>query len=111
MYDACVSPIVNYAAGVWGFKERKISDAVQNRAIRCFLGIHIYVPSLALLGWIPATIRRKVDMIRLWNRCVNMSDDRINKKVFLWSKVQNSPWAAEIHAEEAEFLEIIYHAA
>ena len=31
-------------------------------------------------------------------RCINMSDDRINKKVFLWSKVQNSPRAAEIHA-------------
>ena len=108
LYDACVSPIVNYAAGVWGFKERRISDAVQNRALRCFLGIHKYVPSLAAqvdMGWIPGIIRRKCDMIRLWNRFINMSDDRINKKVFLWSKVQNSPWAAEIHAvfEEADF--------
>ena len=63
------------------------------------------------MGWIPGTVTRKFDMIRLWNRFINMSNDRINYKVFLWSKVQNSPWAAEIHAEEAEFLEIIYHAA
>ena len=98
LYDACVSPIVNYAAGVQGFIERRISDAVQNKAIRCFLGILKYVPSLAAqgdMGWIPGTVTRKFDMIRLWNRFINMSDDRINKKVFLWSKVQNSPWARD----------------
>ena len=83
LYDACVSPIVNYAAGAWGFKERRNSEAVQNRAIRCFLGIHKYFPSLAAqgdMGWIPGTIRRKCEMIRMWNRFNNMSDDsRINK--------------------------------
>ena len=71
---------------------------MQNRAIGCFLGIHKYVLSLAAqgdMGWIPGTIRRKCDMIRLWNRFINMSDDRINKKVFLWSEVQNSPWARD----------------
>ena len=117
LYDACVSPIVNYAAGVWGFKERRISDAVQNRAIHCFLGIPKYVPSLAAqgdMGWIPGTIRRKCDMFRVWNRFVNIN--KINKKVFLWSKVQNSSWAAEINAvfEDVFFsicIEIIYHAA
>ena len=81
---------------------------MQNRAIGCFLGIHKYVLSLAAqgdMGWIPGTIRRKCDMIRLWYSLINMSDDRIIKKVFLWNKVQDPPWAAEIHAvvEEADF--------
>ena len=37
-------------------------------------------------------------MIRLWNRLIRMSDDGINKKVFLWSKVHGSPWAVELYS-------------
>lgn len=39
LYDEWVCPILNYAAGIWAFKEGTISDAVLNRAICCFLGI------------------------------------------------------------------------
>ena len=46
----------------------------------------------------------RCEMIRLQNRLLNMSENRVNEKVFLWSKLNNSPQVKEIHhiAEEAE---------
>ena len=41
LYDARVSlppSILNYASGIWGFKEFKIADSIQNIAACCFLG-------------------------------------------------------------------------
>lgn len=46
LYQACVWPILSYAAGVWGCKDAKKVEAVQNRAIRCFLGVHAFAPTL-----------------------------------------------------------------
>ncbi len=101
LYDACVSPILNYASGVWGYKESKTADSIENTAAHCFLGVHKFAPTLAVqgdMGWLPGSIRRKCEMIRLWNRLLNMPEDRINKKVFIWSKSNGSPWAKEIFA-------------
>ena len=50
LYNACVSPILNHAAGVWGFKESKVIDTIQNRAIRYFGGVHNFVPIPAIEG-------------------------------------------------------------
>lgn len=36
LYDVCVLPIFNYAAGNSGFKQSTALDSIQNRAIRCF---------------------------------------------------------------------------
>ena len=95
LYDACVCPILVYAAGVWGFKDVKQVNSIQNRAIRCFLGVHAFAPSLAIqgdMGWEPMEIRQKGEVIRLWNRLVNMSESRLTKKVFNWDKAHNGPW-------------------
>lgn len=99
LYDACVSPILNYASGVWGFKDSKIANSIENRAARCFLGVPKFAPILAVqgdMGWLPGSIRHKCEMIRLWNRLVDLSEDRINMKVFIWSKFNGSPRAKEI---------------
>ena len=50
LFEACVSPVLNYAAGIWRYKESKSSDAVQHTAIRYFLGIHKFAPILAAQG-------------------------------------------------------------
>ena len=42
LYEACVCPILVYAAGVWAFKDVKKINSIQNRAIRCFLGVHAF---------------------------------------------------------------------
>ncbi|KAI8493350.1 hypothetical protein Bbelb_287470 [Branchiostoma belcheri] len=50
LYEACVCPILDYAAGVWGYKTTEKCSVVQNRAIRCFLGVHRFAPVLATTG-------------------------------------------------------------
>lgn len=78
LYTTCVSPVLNYAAGVWGATQSLVLDAVENRAICCFLGVHKFVPVLAAqgdMGWIPGSIQRKCEMVklwRLWNRLINL---------------------------------------
>lgn len=112
LYAACVSPVLNYAAGVWGATQSPALDAVENRAIRCFLGVNKFVPVLAAqgdMGWIPGSIQRKCEMVRLWNRLINLSDNRVTKKIFLWSK-DKSPWAAELRTVFADAqLQFVFH--
>ena len=36
MFDSCVSPILDYGSGVWGYNKLEKLDTVQNRAIRLF---------------------------------------------------------------------------
>lgn len=53
------------------------------------MGVHKYTPNLAVngeSGWTPSLIRRKNEMLRLWNRYVNMDSDRLTKKIFLWDR-------------------------
>ena len=41
-------PILNYAAGVSDLKESITINTIQNRAIRCFHGVHKFAPILAI---------------------------------------------------------------
>ena len=103
LFDTCITPIMDYSSGVWGFKDSPHADAVQNRIIRRFLGVHRFTPTLAVtgdMGWTPAIIKRKVNMVRLWCRLVRMNEDRLTKRIFLQdlslcnSGVKN--WCSEI---------------
>jgi len=46
---------------VLGCKSYQKNDNVQNRAMRCFLGVHRFTPILAMVGdtgWLPSVYRR-----------------------------------------------------
>lgn len=54
------------------------SDAIQNRAIQCFVVVHTFTPLLAAqgdMGWVPKSIKRKCEMIQLFNHLVKMQKD------------------------------------
>ena len=36
------------------------------------------------MGWTPSYIRRYICMIKLWNKLIDLDDQRVIKKVFLW---------------------------
>ena len=38
-YESCFQPVMLYGAGLWGVKEYKTLNAVQNRACKYFLGV------------------------------------------------------------------------
>jgi hypothetical protein len=90
LYDkliiTCIHPIMDYASGVWGFKQYDHVSAIENKFMRYFLGVHRFAPNLGLwgdMGWIPSVIRRKVNIVRLWCRLIRTDEIRIVKKVFL----------------------------
>ena len=86
LYYSCVVPVLDYCSGVWGFKSFDKIDMIQNRAIRYFMGVHRFTPILAItgdMGWAVSTSRRWANVLRLWNRLVNMDENRLTKKIFL----------------------------
>lgn len=49
------------------------------------MGVHRFTPILAItgdMGWVISTHRRWVNMLRLWNRLVNMDNSRLTRAVF-----------------------------
>ena len=60
-------------------------NAVQNKAMRFFMGAGKYTPNDAIagdMGWKPTYIRQWSNVFRHWARCSIMEHDRINFKVF-----------------------------
>lgn len=99
MFETGVVPILDYCSGVWGNGQLSKIDTIQNRAIHYFLGTHKFTPNLAIngdMGWVPSRVRRKVEMLRLWNRLVNMADGRLTKRIFLWDKKIKGNWSKDI---------------
>ena len=100
LFQICVIPILDYHSSVWGYKDYSVIDAVQNRSIRYFLGVHRFAPKLAIngdIGWLPAKERRWYTILRYWNRLINMDNSRLCKKVFLWDyNICTNNWSADI---------------
>ena len=85
LFNACVVPILDYHSSVWGYKDYSAIDSVQNRSLRYVLCVHRFAPKLAIngdVGWLPAKERCWYNMIRYWNRFINMDNTRLCKKVF-----------------------------
>ena len=101
LFDTCISPILDYCSPVWSkFNCTKLDD-IQNRSMRTYMGVNRYAPKLAVagdMGWIPGTIRRKIQTLRYWNRLINLPNDRLTKRVFLYDYNTNSEasWCSHI---------------
>ena len=88
LYDSLVWSIISYDAAIWGTKEYSCINAVQNRAVRFYLGVGKYTPNLSVIGdmgWKPSIIRQWSCVLRNWQRCTRMDSTQLNKKVFLWA--------------------------
>ena len=48
LFQSSVCPILDYASEVWGYKKFPQIDAIQNKAIRIFLGVHKFAPIAAI---------------------------------------------------------------
>jgi hypothetical protein len=100
LYNSGVCPILDYGSEVWGYKNFPHIDNIQNKAIRIFLGVHRFAPLAAIsgdMGWTHSQTRRHVCMLRLWNRIVNMNQNRLPRIVFEWDKSLNSnTWCSEV---------------
>ena len=83
LYDNMVWSTISYGAAIWGTKEFSAINAVQNRAIRFFLGVGRFIPNVAVggeMGWVPAVVKQWKNVLGHWFRLNAMADSRINKK-------------------------------
>ncbi len=93
LFDSMVWPVIAYGAAIWGTRSYACINAIQNRAMRYFLGVGRYAPTAAVsgdMGWIPAHVRQWKCIANHWCRSVNMHDDRINRRIFKWSVAKAS---------------------
>ncbi len=98
LVDNCVAPILLYGSSVWGSKTYKVCENVLLRACRFYSGVHRLAPIPGIqgdFGWLDVKSRWTLEAIRLYNRFIKMSNDRLNKKVFLWDKsLSNNNWSS-----------------
>ena len=68
--------------------------------MRFFLGTHKLTPTLGMcgdMGWYSLEVYRKVHAFRLWNRFIEMPDNRITKKIFRWDYNQCCKnWSSDV---------------
>lgn len=88
LYDTMVWSVISYGAGIWGTRDFSCINAVQNRAMRFFMGVGKYTPNDAIagdMGWKPPCVKQWSSVLRHWARCSIMDPHRINFKIFKWS--------------------------
>ena len=85
LFRCGVTSVMEYGSSIWGFKKAPEIDMIQNRAMRYFLGVHKYTPIAGMLGdmgWYQQSIGRKLCILRLWNRIIQMEEDSLTKVLF-----------------------------
>ena len=101
LYQACVVPVMDYCSGIWGYGDNENLDRVHHRAIRAFLGLNRFAPITGMegdMGWLPPIIRRKVCMLRQWNRIVKMDSNRLPKILYSQMEPRKDPWLDDIQS-------------
>ena len=99
LLNSGVQPILTYGSSVWGMKSYKDIDKIYNRACRYYLGTHKFTPISAMygeMGFLPAIFHRQVNALRLWNRILGMSPERLTRKVLLLDCQSSVGWSKDI---------------
>lgn len=91
-------------AQVYGaFRSLDIWTLSKNKAIRLILGTHRFAPNYAIngdVGWVSSTVRRRTEMLRFWNRVIDIDTNRLTKQVFLWDfhkRGSKGNWNSDIY--------------
>ena len=82
IFDATVTPIIEFSAHLWAFKER---PKVKYNALRFFFGLGKASPIAADSGWVPIQMRLEYSLFKYWYRVCNLSHERLPTKVFIWA--------------------------
>ena len=93
LYDSMVWPVIAYGAAVWGDKTYSCINAVQNRAMRFFLGVGKYTSNAAVsgdMGWSQPALRQWKSVLLQWHRFVKMSNTGLNCRIFSWCRRKGS---------------------
>ncbi len=87
LFQSGVCPHLDYCSKVWGYTKFPQIDAIQNKAIRICLGVHKFVSIDAIngdMGWTTSCERRKINMVRFWNRLMSLNNTLLPKVILNW---------------------------
>ena len=102
LYNTYVMPILNYAAGVWGYQEQAEPQILQNRIERYYLGVNKFTPNAPTrleMDYMDIKFKRWTEMICYKNRLAKMDQDRLPVKVYRWDKsLKRNGWAKQVKA-------------
>ncbi len=90
LIDRCVMPILLYGSCTWGTKYYKCCEDIILRACRFYMGVHrlAAIPGIqGDMGWLDCKSRWKLEIIRQYNRFINMDQSRLNRTVFMYDKL------------------------
>lgn len=88
LYNQLVQPIIMCNACIWGHSESKGLASTQVSALRFVLGLGKACPIAGLFGesgWVPHSMTVKFNILRFRSRIMKMEDDRMTRKIYLWS--------------------------
>ena len=88
LYESCLQPVMLYGAGLWGSKEHKKLNTIQNRLCKFFLGVPKTSANVAVIGdmgLLSMQAKQKLEMLRLWCRLKCMDKNRLCYNIFKWS--------------------------
>ena len=113
LFESNVATVSEYASEVWGYGENVSCERIQQRASRFYLGVHPKTPTLALIGdigWSTAQLKRHRNIMRYWNRLIQMDDTRLTKQIFLYDVNKCfGNWSSEVKSIlNATGLEMIF---
>ena len=68
-----------------GFKHISKIQAIHNKAMRNFLCVNTYTSNCCTMGdmgWIDLSVVIKINMLRFWNKLIDLSNERLTKNSF-----------------------------
>ena len=103
-FHTCISPILNYSAGVWGYMAAQCMQTLLNRFCKNTLGVKLSSSNYAMaaeLGQYPIYIQRKMSLIKYWFKIITGSHERYRYKMYVYLKSEIDRtyprnWAAEV---------------
>ena len=88
LYKNTVLSIMNYGALIWGCRTFACFQALQNRALRFFIGAGRYTPNAAVNGdtGLDAVFQKQWQCVMSqWCRIKVMDQSRLNYRIYQWS--------------------------
>ena len=67
--------------------------------MRNFLGVYKYAPTAGMegdLGWVKPFIRRKIEILRFWNRIVSLDESRLPRQIYNEMLLKGHPWISNV---------------
>ena len=102
LFKTYVLPIMNYAAGVWGYAEQNEPQVLLNRILRFYLGVNKFTPNPAVkleMDIMDVKMYRWIELVRIKNRLCDMDEGRLPVRVLKWEKsLKIDGWVRQVES-------------